>query len=215
MTKQVDTEKKVSSVKQDKEVLSSNNKGYLFIEISKIYHNQGEFSIQGEDNTSMFYFVNKNVTINGKTYDIINDEHLYKNFIEVESYFPEYGIFIIKAEKLQDGNYAAVINGNKAKIDGVKHKAILNFKTPEQYVLDGYPNPSKDNPVRVSPNESSDILPNYGDHTYKSLEINGEWLKVKDDKDCYSGEEPSKKDIMGWIRWMKNGEVIIDIRHSC
>jgi hypothetical protein len=34
-------------------------------------------------------------------------------------------------------------------------------------------------------------------------------------KDCYSGEAPSEKDIVGWVRWKKDGVIILDIRHAC
>ncbi len=197
------------------EPLQSNNEGYLFVEISKIYNSEGEFTVMKDNGNPMFYFKGKNIFIADNEYDIINDEHAYKKLINVEAYFPENDLFILKANKTENSSYEVTINDGKGKVDGEKYSAIIKFKTQQEYVLEGYPNPTKDNPLRVSPNDSSDIVSGYEDHTYISVEIEGDWLKVKDDKECYSGEEPSKDDIIGWIRWKKDGKVIIDIRHIC
>lgn len=195
--------------------VDDNEEGYLFVSISDIYYHNKELSIVDEDNVPIFVFSGKTVSIGNEKFDIIEQESSYNKSIAVVSYFPENDLFILKAIKLKNGNFKVTINDKQWLIDGNKYKDILTFKTPEKYVLDGYPNPTKDNPLRGAPNESSDIIANYEDYTYLSVEIKGDWLKIKDDKDCYSGEKPSETDIVGWIRWKKNGVIIIDIRHIC
>ncbi len=199
------------TVKQEE----ATEKGFLFIKISKIYHRGGQIVVLDGEKKSKITFKDKIVTINDNDYDIINEEHLYKNFIEVESFFPEYGLFILKANKQTDGFYEIQINNENGFIDGNKYSDILIFKKQEQFVLDGYPYLTKKTPLRKNPDDNAEIIPNYFDYTYLSVEIKGDWLKVKDDKDCYPGEEPSEKDIIGWVRWKKESEIIIDIRHKC
>jgi hypothetical protein len=45
--------------------------------------------------------------------------------------------------------------------------------------------------------------------------LNGDWLKVRDNKDCYAGIAPSEKDIYGWIRWRNGDGLILKVAHSC
>lgn len=189
--------------------------GYLFVDFTSIYYKGNEFTIFNEQNLPIMSFKNKDVIIGNKTYDIINEEHLYRNLVNVIAYYPENGLFILKASKLEDGNYEVNINDSKGTINASKYNDLLTFKTAEKYVLDGYPNPTKENPLRVEPDDTSSIVTNYEENTYISIEVKGDWLKVKDDKNCYPGEKPSEKDIVGWLRWKKDGKIIIDIRHIC
>jgi len=207
----------IANIKKEAKVSSFDLKyqtGYLFVNINYIYRNGTKFSILDKEGKDIIVFNNRKVYLNQKAYEIIEDEGIYSHYINVESYFPEYGLFIIKATKKRNC-YEVEVNNSIAIIDNHRFSNLLTFKSVEKYVLEGYPNPSKKNPLRFEPFEDSDIIPNFLDFTYLSLEIKGDWLKVKDDKDCYIGEEPSEKDIIGWIRWRKDGKIIIDIRHIC
>ncbi len=193
----------------------ANHEGYLFVDIASIYYNDNKLTILDKGETPLVSFENKTITIDNNKYDIIEDEYLYRDLFKVESYYPEYNLFILKAERLDNGYYIVSLNKTKGFIDANMYKDILTFKTPKEYILDSYPNPTEDNPLRDNPSDTSNIISNYEDYTYISVEIVGDWLKVKDDKECYLGENPSDKDIIGWIRWKKNDEIIIDIRHIC
>lgn len=190
------------------------SKGFLFIDISRIYHQGGELVIKrkGESEIS---FRNKEISINGSTFDIINDESKYKKYLSVNSFFPEYGIFILKCETYKNGSYDVKIGNSLAKINFDKYSSYLTFKTPEQFVMEGYPNPTENNPLRTEPSQDSKIIHDFLEFTYISVEVKGDWLKIRDDKDCYSGEKPSEKDIIGWVRWRKDGKLILDVRHIC
>ena len=172
----------------------------------------GKFAISDDNGDYLILFNKKKVFFNSYSYDIVEEEQKYRDAIKVETYYPEYGLFIMKGLKL----------GNKYRVEIGKEKGTIEtganfvkFKTPEEYVLEGYPSLSKTNPLHILPNENSDIIEGFENYTYVSVEIHGDWLKVKDDKDCYIGEEPSEKDILGWVRWKKNGEVILEVRQVC
>ena len=189
--------------------------GFLFIDISNIYHNGGQVIILNQDKKPTIYIKDKLVSIDNGNFDIIEEEHLYKEKIKVESLFPEYGLFIIKSKSASEGFYEIQINNKNYFINSNEYENLVSFKSDEQYILDAYPSPTKESPLRVSPDENSEIISNYENYTYTSVEIKGDWLKIKDDKDCYSGEASSEKDIIGWVRWKKDGEIIISINHIC
>lgn len=195
--------------------VDSIEKGYLFVDISDIYHNGGNLLISKEDGQALIIFKDKSVTIGKDTFDIIEDEVKYNESIKIESFFPEYGLFILRAIKDDNGVYKVIINESEALINGKIYGKVLKFKTTEQYVLDAYPNPTKSNPLRASPNERSEIIVGFESHSYISVEVKGDWLKIKDDKECYSGEHPSEENIIGWVRWKKEEEIILDVRHIC
>ena len=209
-TPQMKVDEKVKEVKKD-----DIREGFLFIDVSYIYHNGGQVNILNQNKKPTISIIDKLISINNESFDVIEDEHLYKEKIKVESFFPEYGLFIIKSKSASSGFYEVQINNKNYFIKSNEYGDLVSFKLDKQYVLNAYPNPTKENPLRVNPDESSDIISNYEDYTFVSVEIKGDWLKVRDDKDCYPGETPSEKDITGWVRWKKDGKIIIDIRHIC
>ena len=190
-------------------------KGFLFVEISEIYFRGKKLDILDKNKKVKITFKDKYVVLNCKNFEIINQEYLYRDSIQVESFDPDYSLFILESISEKNGFYEVKINDEIHFIDSKKYKDLLSFKTQKQYVLDSYPHPDKINPLRVSPNENAEIVEDFTNHLYLSVEIKGDWLKVKDDKECYIGPYPSKTDIIGWVRWRKDGKIILDIRHIC
>ncbi|BFP43261.1 hypothetical protein FGF1_41060 [Flavobacteriaceae bacterium GF1] len=188
--------------------------GFLFVDIGAIYNN-GSFEILNSTKDTLIYFKNKTTYFDGRSYEMMNEDGYYKKLVNVEAIDPEYGLFIMVCKGLESGIYVVDFNEQTGYIDNQKHESLLTFKTSRQYVLEGYPNPTEANPLRANPSDDAEIIIGFTEHSYISVEIQGDWLKVKDDKDCYPGEEPSEQDIIGWVRWRKDGEIIIDIRHLC
>lgn len=211
--KEVPKRNKIDSISSN---LSNKNSeiGYLFIDISKIYYHNKNFEISSINKEMSLFFNGKKIKINDKSYDIIEDFNEYNEFIKSEAFFPEYDLFIVKCIKKSNGYYIT-INSKEFFIDNEKYNDLLTFKTQEKYMLDAYPVPSIKNPIREKPDSNAKIIDDYNEFTFISVEIKGDWLKIKDDKECYSGENPSKKDIIGWIRWRDKGEIIIKIAHIC
>ena len=205
-----------NTIKQSANRSAQSKEGFLHIDLASIYHNGKSLVILNKAGDTVYYFKEKRVIINGKPYEIIDDEHLYKHLLSTDHYDAEYGLFIMKAKDLNDKFYLVKINGKTYLIDK-RYKDILEFKTPEQYVMAGSPYLYKrpQNPLRKAPNDSAEIIKDYMKYTYVPIEIKGDWLKVKDDKECVPGEGPSQKDIIGWVRWRKNGKIILDIRFGC
>lgn len=188
--------------------------GFIFIDVAKVYYQGGDVVIYSQEGNAdtLFHLQNKMVKFRGDFYDFIEDDYKYKNDIHVESFFPENGLFILKCLKESDTRYLIEFNG---RIGSVGKSDLIEFKTLERYVLDTSPIPTESNPVRMAPAESATFLEEQSSLTFVAVEIKGDWLKVRDDKDCYPGEFPSEKDFTGWIRWRKNGDFILKVAHTC
>lgn len=209
------TKNSKSSENQNFKTANTKTHGYLYISIEDIYYRDQKLVIlDSSRKDTIIFFKNKKVAIGKNEYNIIDEEYLYKNKLNVNTYNPEYGLFILKSVDLNNDFYQVQLNDQKAYINKEKHN-ILTFKSQENHVLESYPILSKENPLRLEPNDDSEIIDGYMEHLFIPLQIEGDWLKLKDDKDCYIGKKPSENDIIGWVRWRKEGKIIIEIRHSC
>jgi len=205
------------TVRNDKSIIKEKeqkNKSFLFIDIGTVYFKGGSFTILNQTKDTIAYFKDKKVLINNKEYEIIEESGFYKNKLNCISFDPEYDLFILKYIGKKNGFYKVMINEEVGLIDIEKSRGLITLKTTEEYILEAYPKLNENTPIRVEANDSSKVILNYLNFTYLPLEIKGDWLKVKDDKECFI-DQPSKTDIIGWVRWRKNGEIIIDIAHSC
>jgi len=205
------------AVKADEDVVDDKQDGFLYVNIKELYNSQKRLALLNEQKDTLAFFKGKNVSFNNDKYDIINEEHLYKKNLKVNTYYPEYGLFILDCDGSENGYYEVKVNNIDCYIKIAGNQDLLKFKTPEKHLMESYPYlyGNKNTPLRKEPSDKSEIIEGYSNHLYIPVEIKGDWLKVRDDKDCYIGEEPSKDDIVGWVRWRKDGEIIIDIRHSC
>lgn len=197
----------------DQFLVSTELQGFLFINVSDIYHNGGQIKLLTQDKEVLLGIYNTKIVYGDSEYDLIEDEHLYRKSIEAEAFYPEYGLFVLKCIGKSDEFYEAELNNKKILIP--TDSQHVEFKTLNEFILDTYPIPTESNPLKIEPNENAAIVNNYEEYTFISLEIKGDWVKVKDDKDCYSGEYPSEKEVNGWIRWRKDGKFILKVAYVC
>lgn len=195
-------------------------KGFLFIDIKDIYYQGTELAILGKEQDTIAFFKGNNVYIEGNEYDIIEEEHLYEERIKGKSFDPEYGLFILETKGLNsDGYYIVKLNEVIGYINKDRYAHVLEFKSFDRYVFDGfYYLDNTDFILRVYPHSDSTEITydNYKKYFYKPVSIEGDWLKLKDDKDCPLGEfEISENDIEGWLQWRRNGEIIVDFAYKC
>ena len=204
----------VTNVKSIIRETEQKNNSFLFIDIGTVYFKGGSFTILNQTKDTIAYFKDKKVLINNKEYETIEESGFYKNKLNCISFDPEYDLFILKYIGKKNGFYEVMINEQVRLIDIEESKGLITLKTTEEYILEAYPKLNENTPIREQANNSSKVISNYLDFTYLPVEIKGDWLKVKDDKECFI-DKPSKTDIIGWVRWRKNGEIIINIAHSC
>lgn len=193
-----------------------NEVGFLFINISRIYSREITFALLNKEKDTLISFMNEKTYFENNVYETMDEDGFYKRKLDVTALDPEYGLFILKSFGLNnDGYYAVEVNKDTAYVHKEDHKDVLEFKSPEKYVMGGYPHPTKENPLRMSPEDSAKIISGFEKNTYIPIKIEGDWLKVKDNKVCFPGPDPLKEVLIGWIRWRKDGEVILDVRYLC
>ncbi len=203
-----------TSSSQDKKIEDSPI-GFVFIDISGINNQEGTISILGQNRDTILHLQNQTISINGIKHKIYEEEHLYKKLVNAEVFDPEFGLFILKCYETTDKFYKVELNGETALISNSSTNKFVQFKGLEQYIMESYPIPTQQNPLRMNPDESAGIVDNFEEWVYLPVEIDGDWVKIVDDKDCYSGEAPSQVDIKGWIRWRKDGKFILKVAHTC
>lgn len=189
--------------------------GFVFIDISKIYHHGGEVIIFGSKKDTIVHIKDKTIKINGIIYQTIEQDYLLKSQINVNSFDPENGLFGLESCGFKNNFHKIRINKRIGLINSEIFGAYAEFKDFKRYIMDTYPIPTKQNPLRTGPSEKDSIIYDFDKWTYLSVEIIGDWLRVIDDKDCYSGVAPSEKEIIGWIRWRKNGIFILKVAYTC
>lgn len=189
--------------------------GFVFVNISKIYHHNGKVTIISKEKDTIVHVENKMTFIQGRAYETIDEEYLYRKSINVESFNPEYGLFILRCYGSTNDFYKVEINDEIGLINKYTFEDLIEFKDLERYVMETSPIPTQHNPVRINPNEDSDSVVDFERWTFIPVEISGDWLKVRDNKDCYKGVSPSEKDIFGWIRWRKDKNFILKVAHVC
>lgn len=191
--------------------------GFLFVNISRIYSMELNFALLDKEKDTLIAFMNKKTYFKNNVYETMDEDGFYKRKLNMVALDPEYGLFILKSYGLNaDGYYAVEVNKDTAYVFKENHKNILEFKSPKQFVMEGYPNPTMENPLRIKPNENADLasFENYEDFMYKGIKFEGDWIKLNDDKECY-GDKPSETNISGWIRWRKEGEIVVDLSIRC
>ena len=198
---------------------SSDIKGYLFIDLAKMKYLDEELTLLGSDQERFALFSKGNVGINGTEYSIIEEEHLYEDFFKVEHYDPEYNVFVVSCEGIENGYYLASINNEVGYVNIEDHKRFVRFKSVEQYFLDGHYYLNRtENILRSHPNSDSleITVKEYKKYFFKATEMRGDWLKLQDDKECPLGEMGmSELDIKGWLQWRRNGKIIVDFALKC
>lgn len=132
---------------------------------------------------------------------------------EILAYFPDNYIIHFDANKVNDDEYIVKV-GSSFKI--IKAKKYTEYLSISDYVLRFFLSTTSINPLRKYPSESTPEFKglDYKSLSFKSLEIMGDWVKVTCNKEC-EGCSEEKIIIEGWVRWRKNGKIIIKQHYIC
>ena len=120
---------------------------------------------------------------------------------------PEDRIMVFKVVKKTQDYYAILVNEEKNIIKYIKpNNSYFIYETWQQHILKAFSvefSP-KTNPLRIKQFDNSKPLLFDKEQFYHPVQINGDWLKVKDDNDK-----------VGWVKWRnKKGEIIIQIYYE-
>ena len=131
---------------------------------------------------------------------------------DILAYYPEYYIIHFQANIASDSLYRVKIKGQDKLI---KKGRFMEYISWPEYILRFYAITDDSNPLRDIPAVSGNILKglNYEALGFICTEISGDWVKVKCFKECEGC--PGGKEISGWLRWRKNGKVILKQKYTC
>lgn len=132
---------------------------------------------------------------------------------KILAYYPDYYIVHFNAAKLNEGVYKVKV-GNDSKI--INATRYVEFLRLPDYVLKFFATTNAENPLRISPSESASKIEglDYEQLSFNCLEISGDWVKVACNAEC-EGCPEGNSDIIGWIRWRKDGKIIIKQHYVC
>jgi hypothetical protein len=136
--------------------------------------------------------------------------NLLKN--KILAYFPDYYIIHFKAKE-QNENYIVQVGNEMKKI---KQNQFIEFLSWEEYITKFFCITDEKNPLYENPTSDSKIVKEltYQQLNFTCLEVKGDWVKVVCNKDC-EGCPSNGKLITGWIKWRKNGKIILKQRYAC
>lgn len=188
--------------------------GFLIIDVKGLYLYRKELVFMDMNGKDSVRFDNGYVYIENKKYEIMDEEHLYTELINIETYYPDYGLFILKCFGRKGDNYIVELNGDSTLVNGKSF--LVEFKDYKKFIFDAmFLKDTKENPFRTHPSDSSDIIKE-DDYGFYAVDIQGDWVKGQDYKEgCIIAETPSPVDIFVWIRWRKDGKYILEVNYSC
>lgn len=179
-------------------------KGYLIILSDKIQEENGELEIYNLDK-SVFAKI-KSIRGNEPSNDkLVNN---------IYAYYPDYYIIHFQVSDFDEDYYKVKI-GKTQKL--IQKNKFVTFFDQSKYLLEYFCITNKSNPLRKFDSDESELSYknlDYSTLNFICLEVKGDWIKVKCNIDCEGCGTESNK-IEGWIRWRKNGKIIIEQRYSC
>jgi len=142
-------------------------------------------------------------------------EYANENFLPF-AFHPDYFVLALKCVRKKADRYEVIVNEETNLKKYVKaNDKVLKFETWENHILQlfavGFD--EKENPMLETPEGQVKNLVK-SDKTFHPVEIRGEWLKVKWDTTTKTEIKEAVQDI-SWLRWKKDGKLLIELSHMC
>ena len=128
----------------------------------------------------------------------------------IRAYYPDYGIFVIDANKINDKDYEVFING-EWKI--IKENSTLQYKKWGDFIKDLLIKLPDNISLHCQKNIKSKKMTSQKDLSYKVLEVNGDWIKIECNKNCDDCNE--KQPIKGWVKWKNGNNLLVYLYYVC
>jgi len=132
---------------------------------------------------------------------------------KIRAYYPDYYIIHFDAARKSSAAFCIKV-GSEVKI--VKANQFLTFLSWPDYIVSFFCATDKSNPLRVLPNDTAQLvrIEDYDELSFRCLEVKGEWVKVTCFADC-EGCPENNTSISGWIRWKREGAIILKQYYAC
>lgn len=162
-----------------------------------------EFSFYYDDTDGKFDFENENFS--------------------PRAFHPDYYLLILSYAGEDKERYEVVVNEETHLTKYFKKSDdALKFEAWEEHLLNTFSVDfdKKANPVRDAPNGNIKTVKyrkgaEYGEiEHYDAVEVNGDWLKIEWEVEWDAKNQPTRTES-GWIRWRKDGMLIIAVSELC
>lgn len=130
--------------------------------------------------------------------------------IITRAYYPDYAVFVIDANKINDEKYEVFVNGEWKKI---KRNDNLTYKEWKDFVKDLLIKLPDNVDLYSLNNFKSKKIKTKKDLSYKVIEVNGDWIKIECNKNCDNCGKRQK--IKGWVKWKKGNKLLVSLFYVC
>jgi hypothetical protein len=177
--------------------------GVLLLYTDSLQMNSQELNIFNQDNSIFTSITSRNG----------NEPASDKLSGKILAYYPDYYIVHFNADKLSEGVFRVKVGNDSMILKATRYVEFLRFP---DYVLKFFATTSAVNPLKISPSESASEIKglDYEQLSFNCLEIVGDWVKVACNAEC-EGCPEENSEIVGWIRWRKDGKIVIKQHYVC
>lgn len=144
------------------------------------------------------YYYNDNLKYNAPIPNII-----------IRAYYPDYGVFVIDANKSNDNEYEVYING-EWKI--IKDNNLL-YKKWEEFIKDILIKLPDNISLHSQKNTKSKKIKTKKDLSYRVLQVEGDWIKIECNENCEDCNHKHK--TKGWVKWKNGNKLIVYLYYVC
>jgi hypothetical protein len=141
--------------------------------------------------------------------EAVNDE-----IVKIRDYHigEPYYIILFDCLRIQNEFCEIIVNEQTKEKKWIKLSETIRFEPWEVFLknvvcvsqIDFY-----SNPVRIEPNESSNILLGQGTQCWAVEEMRGNWIKIKYSEIDLNPEDKELARFRGWIKWRDNNDFLI------
>lgn len=149
-------------------------------------------------------------------YERYKEPIISKNNFNPLCFFPEYNISYFEANKINDnGELKYLIKLSEIKLGYISLNRNINIENWSDFLLNKSINGDEmevfDKPTEVS--KSKNVNLKELDYNYTIIKVENDWVQVKCNDEC-GGNCPNFNAI-GWVRWRKDGKIIVNLGYIC
>jgi len=179
--------------------------GLIIIDYEAIHRRNGELLLLNNDQEIIGRFTPDSIVVLEKKYEIDKlKRNVFNEHFNSLSYYPDYYIIVLKGYKIGKDRFEINVDGKTAFIES----KYASFQSNEEYIRDKSVSLTKKTELKKEMDDNSETISNYLYYSYIVLEVNGDWLKVKCNKEVFG------LDFVGYVRWKINDEIAVKVLYS-
>lgn len=150
----------------------------------------------------------------GEVVQIDNTQRLSEEYhFNPRLFYPEYELLEFVVLNISESHYHISIGSVSDEKMVRKGGSQFDYHSWEDYIQTKYLSfDPKENPIRVAPDNDSEIVYAYNDYFFKAIEVQGDWIKIECNNDCKTCD---KGKLTGWIKWKEGKKLLVSTGSVC